>query len=96
MDFKNFNIDEDKDTTTVNPVLPTIPNANTNTNNVMNFNNFNIDEDEDKEELSDEEIDAIGKEKFLEKYYSQGDVPTLPPEVIEDEVDDIKTDVYNL
>ena len=40
MDFKNFNIDEDKDTTTVNPVLPTIPNANTNTNNVMNFNNF--------------------------------------------------------
>ena len=96
MNFNNFNIDEDEDTTTVNPVLPTIPNANTNTNNAMNFNNFNIDEDEDEEELSDEEIDAIGQQKFLEKYYSQGDVPTLPPEVIEDEEDDITTDVYNL
>jgi len=95
MEFKNFSLDDEEDTTTVNTVLPTIPNTNTNTSNVINFNNFNLDEEEDEEDLSDEEVDVIGQEKFLEKYYSQSDVPTLPPEIIEEE-DVITKDIYNL
>ena len=95
LDFSEFDSHENQDNT-----LSFVP-SNIENEVTMDFSEFDSheeeEEDEEEEILSEEEEKRIAREKFFEKYYSDGPVPTLPPSGEDYNFEkNVLTDPYNL